>query len=100
MDKTIVRCEIPDCGRPASHKIAASWRDGRFAELKTYGFACADHVAEVCHKAEVRWLDYEPVPGEKVGGIAIYRYEEGKSDRQYARDREMEEQYLACPPPN
>jgi hypothetical protein len=100
MDKTIVRCDSPECGEPATHKIAATWRDGRFAELKTYGFACPAHVAEVCRQTEIRWLDYEPVPGEKVGGIAIYQYEPGKTDRQFVRDRALEEEILTCPPPN
>ena len=99
MDKTIVRCDLIDCGEPASHKVAAYWSDGRFAELKTYGFACPDHVEAVCRKAEVRWLNYDPVPGEVVGGIAIYQYEEGKTDREFARDRDLEVAFLACPPP-
>ena len=99
MDKTSVRCEIANCGEPATHKIAAPWNDARFSELKTYGFACPEHVEEICHKAEVRWLDYEPVAGERVGAVSIYRYEAGKSDREFMRDREMEESFLTCPPP-
>ena len=95
MRRTTVQCEIPGCGEPATHKIAAPWSDGRFSELKTYGFACAQHVGEVCAKAEVRWLDYEPVPSESVGAIAIYRFEEGRGDRHLERDAEMEAAFLA-----
>ena len=62
---TVVRCSMPDCGEEAVYKIAAPWSDGRFSELKTYGFACTDHLADVLRSAEARWLDYEPVKDEK-----------------------------------
>jgi hypothetical protein len=94
MSRTIVCCAVPDCGEPASHKIAAPWSDGRFSELKTYGFACPAHVRDVLREAEVRWLDYEPVKGEVVGVIGIYHFEEGRGDRNLRRDREMEEEFL------
>jgi hypothetical protein len=90
----VVRCSAPDCPEPATHKIAAPWSDGRFTELKTYGFACLDHVRDILRRAETRWLDYEPVPGEKVYEIGIYRFEPGKSDRQLERDRELEDSLL------
>jgi hypothetical protein len=92
--KTTVLCEIPGCGEPATYKVAAPWTDGRFSELKTYGFACPDHVPDLCRFAEMRWLDYEPVKGEQVERIGIYRLEEGKPDRLLARDRAMEETFL------
>jgi hypothetical protein len=92
--RTIVRCDVPGCGEPATHKVAAPWGDGRFSELKTYGFACRDHVRDVCRRAEVRWLDYEPVAGETVGSLAIYRFEEGKGDRNLEHDRELEKAFL------
>jgi len=86
-----VRCSEPNCEEPAVYKIAAPWSDGRFKELKTYGFACADHLKDVLRSAEARWLDYEPVKGEVVQDIGIYRYEAGKSDRQLQRDEDIED---------
>jgi hypothetical protein len=77
------------------YKIAAPWRSGRFWELKTYGFACADHIRDVLRQAETRWLNYEPVREEVVEDVCIYRYEPGKSDRQLMRDTELEENIRA-----
>lgn len=88
---TVVRCSEPGCQEPARYKIASPWTDGRYQELKTYGFACAEHLPDVLRSAEVRWLDYEPVRGEAVHPIAIYRYEPGKRDSELVRDRDVEE---------
>lgn len=88
---TVVRCSAPDCTEPAVYKIAAPWSDGRFSELKTYGFSCDHHLRDVLRSAETRWLDYEPVSGETVHEIGIYRYEPGKPDSQLKRDHEMEQ---------
>jgi hypothetical protein len=90
-DERFVRCSEQDCEEPAVYKIAAPWSDGRFKELKTYGFACTDHLRDVLRSAEARWLDYEPVKGEIVQDIGIYRYEPGKSDRQLRRDEDIED---------
>jgi hypothetical protein len=90
-DERVVRCFEAECQEPATYKIAAPWSDGRFWELKTYGFACAAHLKDVLRSAEARWLAYEPVRGEIVQDICIYRYEPGKTDRQLVRDREIEE---------
>jgi hypothetical protein len=87
----VVRCSEPDCREPACYKIAAPWKDGRFSELKTYGFACAEHLKDVIRRAEARWLEYDPVKGESVQDIGIYRYERGKSDRQLGRDKDLED---------
>jgi hypothetical protein len=91
--ETVVRCSEPDCDEPAKYKIAAPWSDGRFWELKTYGFACADHLRDVLRSAEMRWLEYEPVRGEAVHEIGVYRYETGKSDRQLERDQDIEQTF-------
>jgi hypothetical protein len=90
----IVRCSEPGCEEPAEYKIAAPWNDNRFWELKTYGFACPDHVREVLRGAEARWLEYEPVKGETVHELGIYRYVPGTPDRQLERDRDLEETLL------
>jgi hypothetical protein len=92
---TIVRCEISGCGEHATHKVASRWSNSQFSELKTYGFACPEHVDEVCRRAAIRWLDYEPVKGESLGEIGIYHFEEGKGDRNLQHDRAMEAAFLA-----
>jgi hypothetical protein len=93
MSRTQVTCSHPECSEPAAYKVAARWSDGRFAELKTYGLACADHLAEVFQAAEDRRLDYTLCPGEVIEEIAIYRYETGKLDRQLQRLWGLEENY-------
>src|SRR5262245_15488650 len=87
----VVKCSVPDCGEPAAYKVAAPSSDGRFAELKTYGLACRDHIRDVLRSAEARWLDYEPVRGEVVQDVGIYIYEPGKFDRELQRDWDLEE---------
>ena len=47
MSKTtssLLACRLPE---PAAYKIAARWSDGHLAELKTYGFACSEHLGAV-----------------------------------------------------
>ena len=41
------------CSEQAAYKIAARWTDGRLAELKTYGFACSEHVGDVFRESLV-----------------------------------------------
>jgi len=90
-----VKCDSPGCEHSATHKIAAPWSDSRFKELKTYGFACPDHIGEICKRAEVRWLEYEPVPGEVVGKLGIYLYEKGVPDRNLKHDTAVESGLLS-----
>jgi len=92
--ETVVRCTEPGCDAPATHKIAAPWSDGRFSELKTYGFACGEHIGNVLRDAEARWLSYEPVPGEAVHDIGIYRAVSGQTIPRWERDCDVEEIYL------
>ena len=89
----LVTCSCGACREPAAYKIAARWSDGRLAELKTYGFACSEHVGEVFRLALDRQEDYVPAPGETVEEIAIYRYEPGKRDRFLQRLWGLEENY-------
>ncbi|MBX6316703.1 MAG: hypothetical protein IRY99_27880 [Isosphaeraceae bacterium] len=93
MPITVVRCSHPGCNEPATYKIAAPWSDGSFSELKTYGHACADHVGVVFRAAEERRQTYHPSPGETIEEIGIYRYEQGKRDRQLQRLWGLEENY-------
>ena len=72
MPTTIVRCSMPGCQEAATQKIAAPWQNGRFSELKTYGFACPAHADSVLLIAERRPKPRLPTPGESVGGIAAY----------------------------
>jgi hypothetical protein len=88
--KRVVRCSEPGCQEPAAFKVAAPWSGGGFAELKTYGLACFEHLREILRGAEARWLDYEPVPGESVHDVGIYRFEPGKSDSELERDHDLE----------
>jgi hypothetical protein len=88
-----VNCTHPYCSDLATYKVAARWSDGRFAELKTYGFACSDHLGEVFQEAENRRLDYTLCPGEVTEEMAIYRFEPGKRDRQLKRLWDLEVNY-------
>ena len=88
-----VNCTHPYCSDLATYKVAARWSDGRFAELKTYGFACSDHLGEVFQEAENRRLDYTLCPGEVIEEMAIYSLVPGKLDRQLRRLRGLEENY-------
>jgi hypothetical protein len=93
MPVTIVCCSLPGCDEPATYKIAAPWSDGSFTELKTYGHACSDHLGMVFRESEERREAYHPSPGETVEEIGIYRYEQGKRDRQLQRLWGLEENY-------
>jgi len=93
MATTIVRCSLPECHGPATYKIAALWSGGSFSELKTYGFACSDHLGPVFRDSEQRQHAYQPAPGETVEEIAIFKYEQGKRDRQLQRLWGLEENY-------
>ena len=93
MPMTVVRCSVPDCHEPANYKIAAPWSDGQFSELKTYGHACPEHLGAVFRDAEQCRQQYHPSPGETVEEIGIYRYEQGKRDRQLQRLWGLEENY-------
>lgn len=93
MATQIVRCISPSCEENAVYKIASPWSDGVFNELKSFGFACADHLGPVFRAAEDRRKAYHPSPGEVVGEIGIYKYEQGKRDRQLQRLSGLEENY-------
>ena len=80
MAKTVhVTCSHPTCSEQAAYKIAARWTDGRLAELKTYGFACSEHLGDIFRESLGRQQHYTPGPGETIEEMAIYRYEPGKS---------------------
>ncbi|QEH33627.1 hypothetical protein OJF2_21310 [Aquisphaera giovannonii] len=89
----VVTCSHPYCSDAAAYKVASRWSDGTFSELKTFGFACPDHLEDVFREAEERILDYTLCPGEVIEEIAIYRFESGKRDRQLQRLWGLEENY-------
>jgi hypothetical protein len=88
-----VTCSHETCREPAAYKIAARWTDGRLAELKTYGFACSEHLGDVFRVSLARQRHYTPAPGETIEELAIYRYEPGKRDRSLQRLWGLEENY-------
>ena len=88
-----VQCTFEGCDAAASYKIAARWSDGRFAELKSYGFACSDHLGPVFQLAEARQHEHKRAPNEVVEELAIYRFEAGKRDRQLQRLWGLEDNY-------
>jgi len=89
----VVACSHPECREPAAYKIAARWTDGRLTELKTYGFACSEHIGLVFRESEQRRREYQPSPGESIEELAIYRHEAGKRDRFLQRLWGLEENY-------
>jgi hypothetical protein len=90
---SIIPCSQPDCRAPAAYKIAARWSDGNLAELKTYGFACSEHLGVIFRDSERRRSNYAPSPGESIEELAIYRHEPGKRDRFLQRLWGLEENY-------
>jgi hypothetical protein len=93
MSATVVKCSMPGCQAPASHKVAAVWSDGRFSELKTYGHACAKHLGAIFRAAEERRAAYKPDPNEAVEEIGIYLYKNGWVECQLQRLGNSEEHY-------
>ena len=85
-----VPCGAPECEKLATHKIAAPWSYGKFAELKSYGLACEDHVGTAFREGRKRWGLHLVSPEETVGDVGIYRFEPGKHDRQMERLVDLE----------
>lgn len=85
MYQKIAECSVPECQEPATHKVAAPWTYGAFAELKTYGLACSQHPEPVLATALGRQKQYAVEPGETIAEIGIYRYERGKPDSKLER---------------
>lgn len=72
MHKTTASCSAPGCERPATRKLAATWSYDRFQELKTYGYACDEHINDVTRMAEKRPRPRHLAPGESIGAVASY----------------------------
>ncbi len=95
MSTTVVRCNHQGCQEQAAYKIAAAWSDGVYAELKSYGYACQDHLGPVYREAQARKQTSPTAPNETVEDLGIYKYEQGKRDRQLQRLWGLEENYRA-----
>ena len=70
--KTIVRCSFPGCDEIAVTKVAAPWRGGSNAELKTYGYACPVHAEDVVTDAADHATEYRLAAGEFVGKFSTF----------------------------
>ena len=77
--KTVVKCSLPGCDDDAVTKVAAPWKDGSHAELKTYGYACPDHAEDVVADAEGRAKVYRLAPGESEGKIGTLPLANGET---------------------
>ena len=60
-----VTCSHESCREQAAYKIAARWTDGRLAELKTYGFACSEHLGNIFREPLDRQQHYTPGPAKR-----------------------------------
>lgn len=72
MPATIVKCSVPNCQNHAETKIAAPWKGGRFSELKTYGYACAEHSGDVIEYARKRPKPLHLSTEETLGTLGTY----------------------------
>ena len=72
MPKTVVHCSMPGCQVVAASKVAAPWRNGPHAELRTYGYACATHIDPVVAYAQQRHKSPHLSPDESVGEIGTF----------------------------
>ena len=79
-----IACSCASCQKPAVFKIAAPWHVEESVELKTYGFACVDHLRPVFRSAEARWMAYEPNQEEQLLELGVYRRFQGKLQRDQA----------------
>lgn len=94
MSERVIPCSTPGCHTQALYKVAAAWSGGGFSELRTYAFACPEHLGAAFRAAEERRARYRPAADESVGTISIYRYEPGQRDTwQLQRISELEEHH-------
>jgi hypothetical protein len=85
------------CGAPAIYKIAARWSDGITQELKTYGLACANCLAESLSSSRQRRAACRLAAGETLEAPGVYELARGRRDRELVRRTELEEHLTAGP---
>lgn len=73
-------CDVEGCEHPATHKVAASWTDGTYRELKNFGVYCEMHAEDELEDARRRQRAVVPAPGESVGPARLYQLSEGRRD--------------------
>ena len=78
-------CSAPDCGKPATYKVAAPWSNGTSHELKNYGLACDLHRDSQLARAHVHRQSLALAEGETVGAVGLYVLQEGQRDAQLKR---------------
>jgi hypothetical protein len=72
MPKTVVPCSMPGCQVVAVSKVAAPWRHGPRAELRTYGYASATHIDPAVAYAQQRHSSPHLAPDESVSEIGTF----------------------------
>lgn len=70
-------CTHEDCEATALYKLAAEWSDGRFRELKTYGFACELHLDTLLEQARAKRARLVCSEGESVHSVGVYSLDAG-----------------------
>jgi hypothetical protein len=92
MPSYVIHCTASGCAAPAQYKIAAEWSDGSTHELKTYGLACAAHLAPLFQRAVEKATHCHLAEGESLSRPGIYELATGKRDRALKRVAELEGQ--------
>lgn len=67
-----VLCQTPECGRPATVKVAAEWSDGITCELKTYALCCANCTADWLEQATKKQADRPENADETLSKPKVY----------------------------
>jgi hypothetical protein len=88
-----IRCY--GCGQTALYKIAARWSDGVTQELKTYGLACDNCLAEWYERSRQRHAACRLAAGETLDPPGIFELTRGLRDRELKRRTELEERLSA-----
>jgi len=84
-------CQQRDCGRPATHKIAARWSDGATGELKTYALCCEACLLESYRRSRATQAACRLAAGETLEPPGIYLLAHGQRDCQLQRLPELEQ---------
>jgi hypothetical protein len=87
-----IHCYRPECGRPATYKIAARWSDGVTEELKTYALTCDTCLAEFLKHSRERQSTCRLSANETLEPPGVYQLRRGRRDRQLPRMRDLERQ--------
>lgn len=85
-----VRCYTPGCGAEAAFKVAARWSDGLTDELKTYGLACADCLAQLLAAARMKRAACRLAAGETLDEPGVFELSRGGRDASLTRRPELE----------